>query len=418
MGSTITEKILAHSAGRARVSPGEIIKSRIDTAMMNDITTVLAISSMKEMGITKVWDPSRIAIVLDHLAPATSVPAAETHVAMRRFAKEQHISGIYDVGEGICHQLMPEMGYVSPGAVVVGADSHTCTYGAFGAFSTGIGSMDAAAAISTGKLWFRVPESMKLVVKGRLGRRVTPKDVILEVVRLIGSDGAAYRAIEFTGETISEMSIGGRMTLCNMAVEMGAKSGIICADEKTLRFLRGRTSIPAKMIVSDTDAIYADERFLDASNLDPKVAVPPSLDNVCSVTETEGTQIDQVFIGSCTNGRVEDLEIAAEVLTGRHVSKNTRLIVSPASREVYLEALDRGIIRTLMQAGGAMMNPTCGACWGGHTSLLAPGEVCLSTSNRNFTGRMGSPQAKVYLASPATAAASAIKGEITDPRTI
>jgi 3-isopropylmalate/(R)-2-methylmalate dehydratase large subunit len=413
---TVTEKILARASGRERVSPGEIVKARIDMAMMNDITTVLAINSMMEMDRKRVWDPDKVIMILDHVAPASSVAAAEVQKTMREFAEEQGIKGFYEVGEGVCHQIMPEKGYIHPGDVVAGADSHTCTYGALGAFATGVGSMDMAAVLATGKLWFRVPETMRIEVEGQLPEMVTPKDIILNIAGEIGAEGAAYRAMEFHGPTVKEMGIGGRMTLCNMAIEMGGKSGIVEADDKTRAYLEGRTKTPFKVVLSDTDAEYSEAMSFDVTDLEPKVAAPSSVDNVKSVSELAGKRIDQVFIGSCTNGRLEDLEMAARILKGKQVHSGVRLIVTPASREVYLGALQSGLIETFVKAGAIVTNPTCSVCWGGFIGILAAGEVCLSTSNRNFVGRMGSPKAEVYLASPATAAASAIRGVIADPR--
>lgn len=416
MGMTITEKILADSAEKESVSPGEIVKSKIDIAMVVDITAIMTINSMKEMGRDRVWNSDKVLMVLDHLAPASSIAAAETHKAMRDFADAQSIKGLYDIGCGVCHQILPEHGHVIPGRVIVGADSHTCTYGALGAFATGIGSTDMAAVLATGKLWFRVPESLRVRVNGALPEMVAAKDVILTVIGDVGADGASYKAIEFCGSTVKNMSVGGRMTLCNMAIEMGGKSGIVEADHETSKFLQGRTREPFKTYRSDIDAHYCDERSFNASAIEPKVAVPSSVDNVKPVTEVEGREVDQVFIGSCTNGRLEDLEISARILKDKKVPRGTRLIVAPASREVYLEASRRGLLDVFIEAGGTIVNPTCGACWGGHIGILAAGEACISTSNRNFVGRMGSPKAEVYLASPATAAASAVKGAIADPR--
>jgi len=413
---TVTEKILAKAAGKKEVSPSEIVKAKIDMAMMNDITTVLAINAMKEIGVEKVWNPDKVIIVLDHVAPASSVAASDVQKTIREFAEAQGIKGFYEVGEGVCHQIMSERGYVHPGEVTAGADSHTCTYGALGAFATGIGSMDMAAVLATGKLWFKVPETMRVEVEGDLPYMVTPKDVILNIAGEIGAEGAAYKAMEFHGTTIKKMSIGGRMTLCNMAIEMGGKSGIIEADEKTKKYLEGRSEKSFKTVLSDPDAEYSETISFDVTELDPKVAAPSSVDNVKSVSEVAGTVIDQVFIGSCTNGRLEDLETAARILKGKRVHSSVRLIVTPASREVYLEALQSGIIGTFIRAGAIVTNPSCSVCWGGFIGILAASEVCLSTSNRNFVGRMGSPKAEVYLASPATAAASAIKGVIADPR--
>lgn len=414
---TITEKILAHSAGLDQVKPGEIIDAKVDMAMANDITGPLAIKEFRRIGIKRVWDNRRIVLVLDHQVPADSARSAELHKIMREFAEEQGIEYFYDVGDGgICHQVMVERGHVRPGELIVGADSHTCTYGALGAFATGIGSTEMAAVFATGRIWLKVPETIKINVTGRFQDLVTPKDLILYVIGKIGADGAIYKAIEFAGPTIRDMSISGRLTLCNMVVEMGAKNGIIEPDEKTIEYVRSRTDKPFRTFKSDPDAKY--ERIIEfnVDSLEPMVACPHSVDNVRPVKDVEGIEIDQAFIGSCTNGRLEDLELAARILKGRRVKKGVRLIVTPASTQVYLEALEMGLISIFIKAGACVSNPTCGACFGGHMGLLAPGEVCISTSNRNFVGRMGSTEAMIYLASPATVAASAVEGKITDPR--
>ena len=337
---------------------------------------------------------------------------------MREFAAEQGVV-LYDIGfGGVCHQVLPENGHVKPGHLIVGADSHTCTYGALGAFATGIGSTEMAAVLATGKIWLRVPETYLMIVEGRFQPYVYAKDLILHIIGRIGADGAIYKAIEFTGPTIDEMSIGSRMTLCNMTVEMGAKTGIINPDEKSVRYVKersGETFVPYR---SDPNARYEKKFKFNVSNLEPMVACPHSVDNVRSISEVEGTPIDQAFIGSCTNGRVEDLEAAASILKGRRVKRGVRLLVTPASQKVYIEALKRGLLEILAEAGAYICNPTCGACFGGHMGILAPKEVCISSSNRNFVGRMGSPESEIYLASPATVAASAVKGEITDPRNL
>lgn len=409
----ITEKILAKASKRKEVSPKEIVEVNVDAVMVNDLTGPLAVDSFRKIGIEKVWDPEKIAIVLDHLAPASSEKAAELHKMLREFAEEQGIHGLYDVGEGVCHQVMVEKGYVKPGALIVGADSHTCTYGAFGAFSTGIGSTEAAAVFATGKIWLRVPEAFRINVKGFLQSYVTPKDLILHIIGQIGADGAIYKSIEFTGPTIRSMSADGRMTLCNMVVEMGAKNGIIEPDETAIKYLKLES---AELMKSDPDAHYERVLEMDVSGLEPQVACPHSVDNVKPVSDVSCVEIDQGFIGSCTNGRIEDLRLAARVLMGKKVKKGVRLLVVPASKEVYLQALREGLIEILMKAGAVVCNPTCGPCLGGHLGLLAADEVCISSSNRNFIGRMGSVKAKIYLASPATVAASAVTGKITDPR--
>lgn len=413
----ICEKILARASGKKEVSPGEIVEAKVDMAMVNEITGPLAIKAFHEIGIEKVWDNQRIVMVLDHQIPADSVKSAELHKIMRKFAKKQEIQHFYDVGfGGVCHQVMVEKGHVRPGELIVGADSHTCTYGALGAFGTGIGSTEMAAVFATGRIWLKVPETIKISVTGTFQKFVTAKDLILNVIGQIGADGALYKAIEFNGPTIESLSISERMTLCNMAVEAGAKTGIINPDEKTILYVRNRTHEPFKPLTSDFDAEYEKTIEIDVSGLEPQIACPHSVDNVKSASEVEGTPINQAFIGSCTNGRIEDLRLAAEIIKGRKISNGVRFLVTPASQEVYLQALREGLLETFVEAGACVCNPTCGACFGGHMGLLADGETCISSSNRNFIGRMGSPKAKIYLASPATVAASAIKGEITDPR--
>ena len=415
----ILEKILADASGKQQVSPGEIIEANIDAAMIHDLTGPLAIKSFREIGAKKVWDSNKVVIILDHLVPASSIISANLHRIVRNFAEEQNIKNFYDVGRGgVCHQVMPEKGHVRPGEVIVGADSHTCTYGAFGAFATGIGSTEMAAVFTTGKLWFRVPEVIKVNVTGKMPKMVTPKDVTLNVVGEIGADGAIYKGLEFSGSTIRDMSVDGRMVLSNMAVEMGAKAGIIEPDQKTLDYVKARTDKPFKPVKSDPDATYERVVDVDVSDLEPQVAVPHSVDNVKPVSAVEAVEVDQAFIGSCTNGRLEDLRSAAKILKGKKIARGVRLIVIPASQEIYLDALNEGLIKTFMDAGATVGNPNCGPCLGGHMGILAEGEACISSSNRNFVGRMGSSKSYVYLASPATVAASAITGKITDPRTV
>jgi 3-isopropylmalate/(R)-2-methylmalate dehydratase large subunit len=415
----ITEKILAHASNKRVVHPDDIVDAAVDTIMIHDLTGPLAVEAFKRIGINHVWNNKKIVIILDHQVPAESVKAAELHKMLREFAKEQQIR-IYDVGKGgICHQVMPEKGHVTPGAVIVGADSHTCTYGAFGAFATGIGSTEAAAVFSTGKIWLKVPEAIKINVTGQFPAYVTPKDLILAIIGKLGADGAIYKTAEFTGSTIRDMSMAGRMTLCNMAVEMGAKNGIIAPDATTSKFLKGRTTEPLpsfEALQSDADAVYAETVEFDVSNLEPQVACPSSVDNVKPVAEVSGTPVEQAFIGSCTNGRIEDLRLAAQVLKGKRVKDGVRALVIPASQEVYTQALREGLLEVFTAAGAIVCGSACGPCLGGHIGLLASGETCVSTSNRNFIGRMGSTEAKVYLASPATVAASAVTGNITDPR--
>jgi len=412
----IAEKILASASGKDEVKLGEIVDAKVDVAMANDITCPLTIKAFKEIGTPRVWDKNRIVMVLDHQVPADSVKSAELHKIMRAFAKEQKIPLFYDVGNGgVCHQIMVEKGHVQPGELVVGADSHTCTYGAIGAFATGIGSTEMAGVFTTGTIWLRVPSSIKVNSTGKFQRFVTPKDLVLYVIGKVGADGANYRAVEFTGQSISGISVSGRMTLCNMTVEMGAKTGIINPDKVTLEYVKAVSKNPFKTLTSDPNASYEKTVEVNLERLEPQVACPHSVDNVKPVKDVEGTKIDQAFLGSCTNGRLEDLELAAKFLDGRKVAKGVRLIVTPASQEVYMQALKRGLFEVFVKAGAFVCNPTCGACFGGHMGLLAPEEVCISTSNRNFVGRMGSPEAEIYLASPATVAASAVAGKIVDP---
>jgi 3-isopropylmalate/(R)-2-methylmalate dehydratase large subunit len=371
---------------------------------------------MKEMGVKHVWDPGKITIVFDHQVPASSLDAAKNHILLRKFASEQGIENFYDVFEGVCHQVIPEKGLALPGRLIVGADSHTVTYGAFGCFATGVGSTDMAAVFATGELWFRVPESMKLIVKGELRPPIMSKDLILHIIGDIKIDGATYCSVEFIGSCIENLIMDGRMTVCNMSVEMGAKAGIIEADETTVKFLKGRTQEQIKMVRSDSDASYIESRIYDVDGLGPQVACPHSVDKVKPVEECAGVEIDQAFIGTCTNGRIEDLEMAARILRGEKVNKRVRLIVVPASAEVYRKALKLGLIEIFVEAGALVEPPSCGACMGAHVGVLGPGEVCISSSNRNFRGRQGSPESEVYLASPATVAASAVEGKISDPR--
>jgi 3-isopropylmalate/(R)-2-methylmalate dehydratase large subunit len=415
----IIEKILAKASNKEEVSPGEIVETNIDVAMTHDLTGPLAIKSFHEIGAKKVWNHNKVVIILDHLVPASSVISAGLHKIVRNFAEDQQIENFYDVGRGgVCHQVMPEQGHVRPGEVIVGSDSHTCTYGAFGAFATGIGSTEMAAVFATGKLWFRVPEVIKVNVTGKLPEFVSSKDLTLNIVREIGADGAIYKGLEFAGSTIRDLTIAGRMVLSNMAVEMGAKVGIIEPDKKTLDYVKSRTNKHFNPIKSDQDSVYEKIVDIDVSELEPQVALPHSVDNVKSISEIEDIKIDQGFIGSCTNGRLEDLEAAAQILKGKKIAKGIRLIVIPASQEIYLKALTKGLIKTFMDAGAIIGNPNCGPCLGGHMGILAEGETCISTSNRNFIGRMGSTKSFVYLASPATVAASTLTGKITDPTKI
>ncbi|MDY0387694.1 MAG: 3-isopropylmalate dehydratase large subunit [Methanolobus sp.] len=418
---TISEKIFSKAAGKT-VKAGEFVLANIDRAMTHDITGPLAVEGfyeiMRDKEEKKVWDPSKIVIIFDHQVPADSLNAAANHIMLRKFAKEQGIIN-YDVFEGVCHQVMPEKGHVKPGDLVVGSDSHTCAYGALGAFSTGVGSTDMAAVFASGKLWFKVPETVRFEVEGKLPKHVYSKDLILHLIGDVGAEGARYKAAEYAGSTIRSMSISERMTVSNMAIEMGGKAGIIEADAVIEKYLKER--IPDYEFdpywVSDENAECELHKY-NISKLEPQVACPHNVDNVKPVTEVEGTKVDQIFVGSCTNGRFEDIEIVAKMMGDEPVAKGVRLLIIPASRTEYMKALRAGYIEQFMEAGAIVESPCCGPCMGGSFGLLGDGEVGLATSNRNFKGREGSPQSFVYLSSPATAAASALTGEITDPRKI
>ncbi|MFH0850171.1 MAG: 3-isopropylmalate dehydratase large subunit [Candidatus Bathyarchaeota archaeon] len=418
MGVTLSEKILAKASGQTTVKAGTFVKARVDVAMMPDITAVLAFEAMKAIGTQKVWDPEKVVLILDHVAPPSSINSARIHKTIREFAQEQGIPHLYDVNSGVCHQVLPEHGHVKPGQVVIGADSHTCTHGAFGAFATGVGSTDMGAVLAKGKTWLKVPETIKVEVSGRLPEHVTSKDVILRVAKEIGVSGATYMALEFHGGTVKDMTVSSRMTLCNMAIEMGGKTGLCEPDHKTLNWLKERTEDELNPMYADPGANYRSVLNLNVKNLDPQVACPHNVDNVKPVTELGDIKINQSFIGSCTNGRLEDLEAAHRILKGRQIHPGVRLLVVPASRGVYRDALEEGIIADLVDAGATVSNPSCAACFGGHIGILAPGERGITTSNRNFRGRQGSPEAEVYLSSAAVAAASALTGRITDPREV
>ncbi|NPA33244.1 MAG: 3-isopropylmalate dehydratase large subunit [Aquificae bacterium] len=423
MGMTITEKILAEHAGRKEVHPGELITARIDLAMANDVTAPLAIKILEKYGIDEVFDPERIALVLSHFVPAKDIKSAEQAKIVRDFAKRHRIKWFFEEGEGIEHALLPERGVVVPGDLVVGADSHTCTYGALGAFATGVGSTDIAYAMATGEVWLRVPESMKFIFYGKLQPWVTGKDLILYTIGQIGVDGALYRAMEFDGETIRNLSMEQRFTIANMAIEAGGKSGIIAPDEKTIEYVKERAQRPWKVYQSDPDAEYHSVYEWDASKIEPLVAWPYLPSNVHPVSESTHINIDQAFIGSCTNGRIEDLRLAAKVFEealkqGKKVHPDVRCIVIPASKGVYKQALKEGLIDIFLEAGCVVSTSTCGPCLGGHMGVLAEGERCISTSNRNFPGRMGHPRSESYLANPAVVAASAVMGRIAHPEEV
>ncbi|MCD6469106.1 MAG: 3-isopropylmalate dehydratase large subunit [Thermoplasmata archaeon] len=417
MGETIAEKILARAAGKKKVDAGDIVDASVDLAMSHD-NAALVSKVFKEIGVSRVWDPSRIVIVLDHRVPANTIKAAEAHKSIREFVGEQGIKHFYDVGVGICHQVLPEKGFVRPGMLVVGTDSHTTTYGAFGVFSTGIGATEMAGVWATGKLWLKVPETFRMIVNGKLPYMVAAKDVILHIIGEIGADGANYKAIEFYGETIDDFSVASRMTVSNQAMEAGAKAAIVPPDEKTIGYVKERTSKEVKSVFADEDAEYEKTFEFDVSDLEPQIACPHTVDNVKPVGEVEGLHIDQAVLGSCTNGRVEDLAVAAGILKGKKVAEHVRMIVVPASREVYMDAVKKGYIQVFLEAGATIVNPGCGPCLGAHQGVLAAGERAITSTNRNFKGRMGSTEAEVYLASPATVAVSALKGEIADPREV
>ncbi len=414
MGKTIAEKILAKKSGRENISANEIVEAEIDVAMSHE-NADMVLKAFVKIGVPRVWDPEKIVILFDHRIPAESERTATTHKRLRKFVKEQGIRHFYDMREGICHQVLPEKGHTRPGEILVGTDSHTTTHGAFGVLATGIGATEMAGVWATGSLWFRVPKTIKITVRGRLPNLVSSKDLILHIIGTLRADGADYRAVEFSGETISDMSTAGRMVLSNLSMEMGAKCAFVLPDEKTIQYVRERTNKPFDAVLPDPDAEYLKEVEFDVSELSPQVACPHSVDNVKKVEDVSGTKINQAFIGSCTNGRLEDHEVAAKILAGKNVHPEVRMLVFPASREILLEALKRGYIETFVKAGALVLNPGCGPCLGAHQGVLASGEVCVSTTNRNFQGRMGSPESFVYLASPATVATSAVKGEISDP---
>lgn len=419
MPMTISEKILAEHAGRSQVSPEELVEVRVDFALGNDITAPLAIEAFRKAGARSVFDPERIALVPDHFTPNKDIASAVQVKLLRDFAREHGIVNYFEVGRmGIEHALLPEQGLVLPGDVVIGADSHTCTYGALGAFATGVGSTDLAAAMMTGKIWFKVPPSMKFIYRGTLRPWVGGKDLILHTIGRIGVDGARYRAMEFTGEIIDTLPMADRFTMSNMAIEAGAKVGIIAPDAITEEYVKNRARRQYAFQCSDPDAAYDEVYDWDVSDLDPMVAAPHSPSNVRAVGEFSDISIDQVVIGSCTNGRFEDLLVAARILKGRKVSSNVRCIVIPATQEIYRKALKEGLLEIFVAAEAAVSTPTCGPCLGGHMGILAPGERAVATTNRNFVGRMGHTESEVYLSSPAVAAASAIAGHIAHPEAV
>jgi 3-isopropylmalate/(R)-2-methylmalate dehydratase large subunit len=411
---TLAEKILARAAGRKSVKPREVVTAKIDVAMSHENADVV-LRAFREIGLERVWDPKRIVILFDHRIPAESEKTAATHQRIRQFVTEQHIEYFYDLKEGICHQILPEHGHSRPGDVMVGTDSHTTTHGAYGTFATGIGATEMAGVWASGELWFMVPETMKINVTGRFRKYVSAKDLILSIIGKISASGADYRAVEFSGTTISDMSLASRMVLTNLSMEMGAKVAFVAPDTKTIDYVRDHTEQKFEPLLPDSDAEYVEEMNIDVSSLTSMIACPHTVDNVKPVSEVAGIRIDQALIGSCTNGRLEDLAAASEILAGKKVSTDVRLLVIPASRRVYLDAMRKGYLEIFIKAGGVVLNPGCGPCLGAHQGLMAPGEVCISTTNRNFKGRMGSSESFIYLASPATVASSALTGVITAP---
>lgn len=416
MAQTIAEKILAAHAGKKEVFSGEFIEPKVDIALSNDVTAPLAIKEFKKSGTKKVFDPKRIALVMDHFTPNKDIASAEHVKFVREFAKEQKILHYYEGGKcGVEHALLPEKGIVVPGDVVVGADSHTCTYGALGAFATGMGSTDIAAAMATGKVWMKVPESIKFVYKGKLNKWVSGKDLVLYTIGKIGVDGALYKAMEFTGDVIEKLPMSDRFTMSNMAIEAGGKAGLIAPDEITKKYITKRAMRKPKFYVSDKNAKYAMTLEIDCSKIFPQVALPFLPSNTKAARDVKKMSIDQVVIGSCTNGRIEDFRVAAKILKGKKTNSNVRVLIIPATPEVYADCLKEGLLKIFMDAGCVISAPTCGPCLGGHMGILAAGERCVSTTNRNFVGRMGHVKSEVILASPAVAAASAIKGYVADP---
>ncbi|MEW5783637.1 MAG: 3-isopropylmalate dehydratase large subunit [Bacillota bacterium] len=415
----MVEKILARGAGKERVQPGELVNVKVDLALGNDITAPVAIKEFTRLGLKRVFDPDRVVLVPDHFTPNRDIAAAEQAQLLRRFAGDYGIKHYFEVGRmGVEHALLPEQGLVRPGDIIIGADSHTCTYGALGAFATGVGSTDLAAAMALGEAWFKVPSTIRFVFEGTLPPWVGGKDLILYTIGQIGVEGARYRAMAFCGPTINNLSMDGRLTMANMAIEAGGKCGYMEPDQITFSYLEGRTGGPFSAVYGDPDAEYEQTYHFDVSRLQPQVAFPPAPDNSRPVAEASGIQIDQVVIGSCTNGRLEDLRAAALVLKGRRVHPRVRLLIIPATQLIYRQALEEGLLATFIEAEAAVSTPTCGPCLGGHMGILARGEKALATTNRNFVGRMGHAESEVYLCNPAVAAASAVAGQIVHPEEV
>ena len=416
MGMTMTQKILAAHAGLDKVEAGQLIEADLDLVLGNDITSPVAIKEMEKMKVNGVFDKDKIALVPDHFVPNKDIKSAEHCKCVREFARRNEISNYFDVGEmGIEHALLPEKGLTVAGDVIIGADSHTCTYGALGAFSTGVGSTDMAAGMATGKAWFKVPSAIKFNITGKPAKWISGKDVILHIIGMIGVDGALYKSMEFVGDGIKYLTMDDRFTIANMAIEAGGKNGIFPVDDLTREYMKEHSKRPFVEYEADADAEYDEEYTIDLSTLKPTVAFPHLPENTKTIDEVGDVKIDQVVIGSCTNGRMDDLRIAAKILEGKKVAKGLRVIVIPATQQIYLDAMEEGLIRTFIEAGTIVSTPTCGPCLGGYMGVLAEGERCVSTTNRNFVGRMGHVESEVYLASPAVAAASAITGRISGP---
>ena len=416
MGMTMTQKILAAHAGLKSVQAGQLINAKLDMVLGNDVTSPVAINEMSKFGKNSVFDKTRISLVMDHFTPNKDIQSAQNCKQVREFAAKYDIKHYYDVGSmGIEHALLPEQGIVTCGDCIIGADSHTCTYGALGAFSTGVGSTDMAAGMVTGMAWFKVPSAIKVVITGKKSKYICGKDVILDIIGRIGVDGALYQSLEFVGDGVSELSMDDRFTICNMAIECGAKNGIFPVDEKTLEYVNGRSEREYKVFEADEDAEYNRTITVDLSTLKSTVAFPHLPENTRTFDDIPQIKIDQVVIGSCTNGRIEDMRMAASILKGKKVAKNVRTIIIPATQQIYLQCIKEGLAEIFIEAGAIVSTPTCGPCLGGHMGILAKGENAVSTSNRNFVGRMGHTESEIYLASPAVAAASAIKGCIADP---
>lgn len=419
IGKTISEKILSRASGKPNASAGEIVLAEVDLLMLHEITGPLAIRAFEEMGFEEVWDPSRVVVVFDHNVPPSDISSASMMREMRSFVRAKGLANFFEIGRGgIAHQLLAEKGMSAPGRLIVGADSHTCTAGGLGALGVGVGSTEAAAVLGTGKLWFRVPETFRVIVRNRLIEPSSPKDLVLEVIGEIGMDGAIYKAIEYCGEGIRSMGVDGRLTLANMAIEMSAKTGIVEPDERIASYIKERTGRDVELVRSDEDAEFEETFEFDASKTEPMVAIPPRIDDVRPARELGDIEIDQAFLGSCTNGRLEDLRAAAKLLKSKKVNPRVRMVVAPASMEIYREAMREGLLDIFVEAGAIVCAPSCGPCLGMSQGVLGPEEVCVSSTNRNFVGRMGHRSSKVYLASPATVAASAIAGRIIDPRDV